>query len=398
MIGLGSAALLLCSIYLLIAITRQFRRLSKSESSLLRTSQQLDAALNNMAHGISMFDQRTAAGRRQQAIRGHVQSHARPGEAGHAGARYSRRPRGGRRLAGVTQLRGRPHQGHVGGQGLFHHRPSARRARHRHQPSAHGQRRLGRGPSGHHRAEARRGRARAYGALRRPDRPRQSRAVPGEGERGAGAHGKPWRAVLGADARPRPLQGGQRLARTCDRRLAPEGGRRAACAGWCATSMSSRGLAATNSRSSRSPTPTSAIRSTVLANRILSASPSPTTSMDARSSSAPRSASRWRRRTPTTPTRSCATPTSRSTRRNPRAATAIASSRPPWRRRRATAASSKRTCGARCCATNSSCTTRPSSTSAGASAAAPRRWCAGAIRSAACCSPTSSSAWRRKAA
>jgi diguanylate cyclase (GGDEF)-like protein len=56
MIGLGSAALLLCSIYLLIAITRQFRHLSKSESSLQRTSQQLDAALNNMAHGISMFD------------------------------------------------------------------------------------------------------------------------------------------------------------------------------------------------------------------------------------------------------------------------------------------------------------------------------------------------------
>jgi diguanylate cyclase (GGDEF)-like protein len=55
-IGLGSAALLLCSIYLLIAITRQVRFLSKSEASLLRTSQQLDAALNNMAHGISMFD------------------------------------------------------------------------------------------------------------------------------------------------------------------------------------------------------------------------------------------------------------------------------------------------------------------------------------------------------
>ena len=56
MIALGSAALMLCSIYLLIAITRQVRFLSKSESSLLQTSQQLDAALNNMAHGISMFD------------------------------------------------------------------------------------------------------------------------------------------------------------------------------------------------------------------------------------------------------------------------------------------------------------------------------------------------------
>jgi diguanylate cyclase (GGDEF)-like protein len=56
MIGVGSAALLLCSIYLLIAITRQVRALSSSESSLLQTSQQLDTALNNMAHGISMFD------------------------------------------------------------------------------------------------------------------------------------------------------------------------------------------------------------------------------------------------------------------------------------------------------------------------------------------------------
>jgi diguanylate cyclase (GGDEF)-like protein len=56
MVGLGSAALLLCSIYLLIAITRQVRSLSRSEASLLQTSQQLDAALNNMAHGISMFD------------------------------------------------------------------------------------------------------------------------------------------------------------------------------------------------------------------------------------------------------------------------------------------------------------------------------------------------------
>jgi diguanylate cyclase (GGDEF)-like protein len=56
MIGVGSAALLLCSIYLLIAITRQVRALSGSEASLMQTSQRLDAALNNMAHGISMFD------------------------------------------------------------------------------------------------------------------------------------------------------------------------------------------------------------------------------------------------------------------------------------------------------------------------------------------------------
>jgi diguanylate cyclase (GGDEF)-like protein len=56
MIGLGSAALLLCSLYLLVAITRQVRCLSDSEVSLTQKSQQLDAALNNMPQGLAMFD------------------------------------------------------------------------------------------------------------------------------------------------------------------------------------------------------------------------------------------------------------------------------------------------------------------------------------------------------
>src|SRR5260221_4768234 len=55
-IGIGSAVLLLCSIYLLLSVTRQVRRLSNSESSLTQKSQQLDAALNNMSQGLSMFD------------------------------------------------------------------------------------------------------------------------------------------------------------------------------------------------------------------------------------------------------------------------------------------------------------------------------------------------------
>ena len=194
-----------------------------------------------------------------------------PGEAGYAGARYPRGTRRGRRVAGVPQLRRRPPQGNDARQGLFHRRLSARRARHRDQSSAHGQRRMGRGPSGHHRAKARRGRARAHGALRRADRPRQSRAVPGEGERSAGAHGEPWRAVLDPDARPRPLQGGQRLAWTCDRRLAAEGGRRSPAPARRAISMSSPGSAATNSPSFRSPASNQRDQATVLANRILSA-------------------------------------------------------------------------------------------------------------------------------
>jgi diguanylate cyclase (GGDEF)-like protein len=55
-IGLGSTALLLCSLYLLIAIKRQVRYLSDSEASLTQKSQQLDAALNNMPQGLAMFD------------------------------------------------------------------------------------------------------------------------------------------------------------------------------------------------------------------------------------------------------------------------------------------------------------------------------------------------------
>ncbi len=55
-IGFGSSAFLLCSIYLLLAVTRQVRWLSNSQASLAQKSQQLDAALNNMSQGLCMFD------------------------------------------------------------------------------------------------------------------------------------------------------------------------------------------------------------------------------------------------------------------------------------------------------------------------------------------------------
>jgi diguanylate cyclase (GGDEF)-like protein len=55
-IGLGSAILLLCSIYFLVAVTRQVRQLSASEASLVQKSDQLDTALNNMSQGLCMFD------------------------------------------------------------------------------------------------------------------------------------------------------------------------------------------------------------------------------------------------------------------------------------------------------------------------------------------------------
>jgi len=55
-IGMGSAILLLSSIYFLLAVTRQVRQLSASEASLAQKSHQLDTALNNMSQGLCMFD------------------------------------------------------------------------------------------------------------------------------------------------------------------------------------------------------------------------------------------------------------------------------------------------------------------------------------------------------
>jgi diguanylate cyclase (GGDEF)-like protein len=55
-IGFGSAVFLLFSVYLLRAIARQVRLLSNSEVSLAQKTQQLDAALNNMSQGLTMFD------------------------------------------------------------------------------------------------------------------------------------------------------------------------------------------------------------------------------------------------------------------------------------------------------------------------------------------------------
>ena len=55
-IGIGSAVFLLFSFYLLWAINRQVRRLGNSEASLAQKSQQLDAAINNMYQGLSMYD------------------------------------------------------------------------------------------------------------------------------------------------------------------------------------------------------------------------------------------------------------------------------------------------------------------------------------------------------
>jgi diguanylate cyclase (GGDEF)-like protein len=55
-IAFGSVLLFACSIYFLLAATRQVRRLTRSEALLGQKSHQLDAALNNMSQGLCMFD------------------------------------------------------------------------------------------------------------------------------------------------------------------------------------------------------------------------------------------------------------------------------------------------------------------------------------------------------
>ena len=70
-IGAGTLLILACSIYLLAALTRQFRKLVNSDASLLERERllaeqarqlesanlQIDAALNNITHGLCMFDE-----------------------------------------------------------------------------------------------------------------------------------------------------------------------------------------------------------------------------------------------------------------------------------------------------------------------------------------------------
>ncbi len=73
-IAAGTLLILCCSVYLLAALTRQFRRLSTSEAVLVErekllaqqadqlasANMQIDAALNNITHGLCMFDEHAA--------------------------------------------------------------------------------------------------------------------------------------------------------------------------------------------------------------------------------------------------------------------------------------------------------------------------------------------------
>ena len=55
-IGIGTLLVMVCSGFLLRALSRQFGRLAASETKLARANTTVDAALNNMSQGLAMFD------------------------------------------------------------------------------------------------------------------------------------------------------------------------------------------------------------------------------------------------------------------------------------------------------------------------------------------------------
>ena len=57
-LGAGALLALLCSAFLLKALTKNFNRLTNVKNGLLEANQKLDVALNNMSQGICMFDAR----------------------------------------------------------------------------------------------------------------------------------------------------------------------------------------------------------------------------------------------------------------------------------------------------------------------------------------------------
>ena len=239
LIGIGAALTLLGFAFLLRAFVGQFRalmasegvatereaRLNEKSGELERANARFDAALNNMSQGLCLFD----AGARivvcnQQYLQMYNLSPDRGAARLHA-ARAHRASQGDRVLHRRRRpvRRAHPRERRPGPAVLLGGRGERRPLRARAQP-ADRERRLGRDPRGRHRALAQRGAHRPHGAARRADRPAQPRAVHGEDERGAGPARRVRHPVLGVRVRPRPVQGGQRFARSPDRRPAAQVG------------------------------------------------------------------------------------------------------------------------------------------------------------------------------
>ena len=290
-----------------------------------------DTALNNMPHGLCMFD-----AERRIAV-----SNKRLGELLERGARHRRQPGNGARAdrrAACAAVRCRAstrsacwRNARAGSRApataRYSSRPSGRPHAGAHL-SPDGRRGRGGPVRGHHRAAHGRGQDQSAGALRCADRPAQPRALPRpDGRRGD--EPAPPRAVCHPLRRPRRVQAGQRHAGASLRRRAPVRGGRPAAQRRRAAPTSSPASAATSSWCCSIPwaTPRTRPRSPSASSTGL---PSPSRSAATRWSSAPASASPWRRATAPTPISCSRTPTWRSTAPSPTDGAPGASSSTAW--------------------------------------------------------------------
>ena len=227
----------------------------RAADALKEQHRRFDIALNNMAHGLCMFDadmRLIVSNKRYAEMFDLPPDFVRPGmpvrdviAKSHALGNYRHRDVSAYELYDtyVADAQSRRRRRAP---------PSRRRAHDQDHARADGGRRLGRDLRGHHRALPRRAEHRAHGAPRRADRSAQPRAVPRaawpRGCRGWSSVGETLAVLL---PRPRQFQGRQRHARPSDRRQAARRHRGTHPRRRRARTTPSRALAATSSRSCR---------------------------------------------------------------------------------------------------------------------------------------------------
>ena len=209
---------------------------------------QFDTALNNMPHGLCMFARRRPACRHESSLQRNDEPVRRSRAARRQRARHHRGLRQRRIDLGGERQDDPFGNREYAGEGHHHHR-----SRRRQRPvavldvPADGRRRRGRAAGRHHRAAQRGSQDQSSGALRRTDGASQPGQFPRRDRASAGDTAR-CRAVVGvAVRRPRPVQAGQRHARSSLRRPAVVRGRRPAARDAAARRISWRASAATNS-------------------------------------------------------------------------------------------------------------------------------------------------------
>ena len=211
-------------------LEQQNMLLKAQEEKLRAQNVQLDAALNNMAQGLAMFDaeQRLViCNKRYAEMYGLSPEQVKPGtplreilEHRIANGEFQRQDR---RRAAARSMRARRR---ASSRPQYTQR-AERRPPHRRVRAADGRRRHGHHASGHHRAAPLRGQDRAHGAARRADRTCPTACCSTSGSSMRWPASSAARSVAVPPARSRPLQERERHARPSRRRQAAEDGGRA---------------------------------------------------------------------------------------------------------------------------------------------------------------------------